>query len=68
MPDYFAELDEKQNVVAVWVKEKSARGPRVFDPKKHIFDAKSGSGYFGAPKQEIIKWIAGTNQRSRISR
>ena len=68
MPDYFAELDEKQNVVAVWVKEKSARGPRVFDPKKYMFGAKSGSGYFGAPKQEIIKWIAGAHQQSRISR
>jgi hypothetical protein len=43
MPDYIAELDEKQNVAAVWVKEKSARGPSVFDPRKHIFDANKDS-------------------------
>ena len=64
MPDYFAELDEKQNVVAVWVKEKSARAPRVFDPNKHIFDAKTASGYFGAPKEKIAHWISGAQQES----
>jgi hypothetical protein len=68
MPDYIAELDEKQSIVAVWVKERSARGPRVFDPNEHIFDANTASGYFGAPKEKIAHWIAGARQQRRNPR
>lgn len=68
MTDYIAELDEKQNVAAVWVKEQSARGPSVFDPRKHIFDANKDSVFFGASKEKIMSWIAGIHQQGRMSR
>ena len=48
MVHYIAELDESQEICAVWVKEKSARGPYVFDPQKHILNPKTVSGYSGA--------------------
>ena len=68
MADYIAELDEMQNIAAVWIKEKSARGPSVFDPKKHIFDANRPSGYFGAPRVKIMNWIADTQEQNRLLR
>ncbi len=57
MTDYIAEVDEAQQVVAVWVKEKSARSARVFDPRKHIFNDAPSAQYFGAPKEKIQHWI-----------
>lgn len=68
MADYIAELDEMQDIAAVWIKEKSARGPSVFDPRKHIFDANRPSEYFGAPKEKIMIWIAGTQQQDPLLR
>ncbi|OJI94570.1 hypothetical protein LY10_00135 [Planktotalea frisia] len=68
MTHYIAELDESQEIAAVWVKEKAARGPTVFDPQKHIFDANTASRYFGAPKEKITHWIAGAQQQSRNPR
>jgi len=68
MPDYIAELDEKQDVAAVWVKEKSARAPRVFDPRKHIFDANKDSVFLGASEEKIMSWIAGIDRQCRMSR
>lgn len=64
MTYYIAELDEAQKIAAVWVKEKAARGPSVFDPKKHIFDTDTASGFLGAPKERIAAWIAQTQLRS----
>jgi hypothetical protein len=64
MTFYIAEVDEKQKIVAVWIKEKAARGPTVFDPQKHIFDANTASEYFGAPKEKIAHWIAGAQRQS----
>jgi hypothetical protein len=64
MTHYIAELDESQEIATVWVKEKAARGPTVFDPQKHIFDANTASGYFGAQKEKIAHWIAGAQQQS----
>lgn len=58
MTYYIAELDETQQVIAVWIKEKTARAPRVFDPRKHIFDDAAGAEFFGAPKEKIRNWIA----------
>lgn len=68
MTHYIAELDESQEIAAVWVKEKAARGPTVFDPQKHIFDANTASGYFGAPREKIAHWIARYQQQSRNPR
>lgn len=64
MTYYIAELDETQQVVAVWIKEKTSRGPRVFDPKKHIFDDTSQAEFFGAPKEKILRWISGLQANS----
>jgi hypothetical protein len=68
MTDYIAELDEKQNVAAVWVKEKLARGPSVFDPRKHIFDPNRNSVFIGASEEKIMSWIAGIDRQGRMSR
>lgn len=68
MVHYIAELDESQEIAAVWVKEKAARGPSVFDPQKHIFDANMASGYYGAPKERIEHWISGVQQQIRNPR
>jgi hypothetical protein len=57
MAYYIAELDEAQQIAAVWIKESMARGPRVFDPAKHFFDADTASGFIGATKEEITSWI-----------
>jgi len=57
MVDYIAEVDEKQNVSAVWVKTDKARSAKVFDPHKHIFDGDAVAGYFGAPREKIVSWI-----------
>lgn len=57
MTFYIAEMDEGQKIAAVWIKEKAARGPRVFDPEKHIFDAEAATGFFGAPEEKIARWI-----------
>lgn len=58
MTYYIAELDETQQVVAVWIKEKAARAPRVFDPSKHVFDDTPQAQFFGAPKEKIQHWIS----------
>ena len=65
MTSYIAELDEKQKVAAVWVHDKAVRAPRVFDPKKHIFDAEQASGFFGASKEDIGNWIAAAVAKDR---
>jgi len=57
MTYYIAEIDEGQKIAAVWIKEKTAGGPSVFDPKKHIFDPDTASGFFGASKEKIARWI-----------
>jgi hypothetical protein len=57
MTCYIAELDETQQVIAVWIQEKSARSPRVFDPRKHIFDDTKPAEFSGAPKEKIRNWI-----------
>jgi len=53
MTDYIADLDEKQNVAAVWVKEKLARGPSVFDTRKHIFDPNKNSVLLVLQKKKL---------------
>ncbi len=58
MTYYIAELDEAHGIAAIWIKEKGARGPSVFDPSKHIFDTDKTSGFIGAPKAKIENWIA----------
>lgn len=63
MTYYIAEIDEKQQITAVWVKEKTARGASVYDPNKHVFDSDSASGFFGASRRDIGNWLAKTSQR-----
>ncbi len=58
MTQYIAELDESQQIAAVWVKEKAARGPSVFNPKKHTFTPAPDDIFSGAPKKLIGIWIA----------
>jgi len=70
MTQYIAELDETQQVVAVWIKEDTARAPRVFDPKKHIFDTTNAAEFCGAPKEKIETWISclQADDSDRVSR
>jgi hypothetical protein len=50
------------------VKEKLARGPSVFDPRKHIFDPNKNSVFIGASEEKIMSWIAGIDRQGRMSR
>lgn len=59
MTYYIAEVDETQQVVAVWVREKAARAAHVFDPQKHKFDVDRATGFSGASKEDIGKWVVG---------
>ncbi|MCI5110062.1 MAG: hypothetical protein MRY75_05865 [Marivita sp.] len=68
MTYYIAELDEAQQVVAVWIKEDTARSPRVFDPRKHIFDTNGTAEFSGAPKEKIQNWIARAQADARANR
>lgn len=65
---YIAELDEKNCIAAVWVKTKDARGPRVFDPRKHSFDPETPSEFLGAPREEVVHWVAAQRRGLLISR
>lgn len=55
---YIAELDEGNGILAVWVKAENARVPKVYDPKKHIFDPKLPNEFVGAPQKDIVNWLA----------
>jgi len=57
MDKYIAEMDEANRVAAVWVKKRTARGPSVFDPRKHIFDHGQPAEFLGAPQKEIVRWL-----------
>lgn len=63
MDTYIAELDDRHQIAAIWVKKKTARGPRVFDPKKHIFDPQSPSEFIGAAETDIVNWLASATTR-----
>lgn len=65
---YIAEYDEEKQIAAVWVKETSAHGPRVFDPKKHIFETGPSAEFFGAPRKRIEQWVADVSERGHLSR
>lgn len=67
MTQYIAELDDTKEVIAVWIKEDTARAPRVFDPKRHIFDTTSSAEFFGAPKEKIETWLSGAQSQSGTS-
>ncbi|MEL6551406.1 MAG: hypothetical protein AAFQ54_14290 [Pseudomonadota bacterium] len=54
---YVAELDENCRIAAVWVRHHEARGPSLFDPRKHIFDPRPGDVFSGAPRDDVVKWI-----------
>lgn len=54
---YIAEFDEKHQIIAIWVKEKWARAPRVFDPEKHVFDKSAAAEFFGASREQIEDWL-----------
>ncbi len=62
MDSYVAELDEANRIAAVWVKKKAARGPSVFDPRKHMFEPRATDEFVGAPRHDIVNWI---NARQR---
>ncbi len=63
MDFYIAELDEASRISAVWIKLKKARGPCVYDPKKHIFDPRSPNEFVGAPKEDIVNWLTGSRAK-----
>lgn len=65
MTYYIAELDETQQVIAVWIKEETDRGPRVFDPRKHRFDTTQPGEFFGAPKEKIQNWMTSAQAQAR---
>lgn len=65
---YIAEIDEARKIAAVWVKEQTTRRLSVFDPNKHVFDPNRSTGYFGAPKEKIMKWLADNQQQARLLR
>jgi len=58
MTTYIAELDETLQVSAVWIKETSARAPRVFDPQRHAQIDATAAEFHGAPREKIQRWIA----------
>ncbi|MGJ8621200.1 MAG: hypothetical protein ACSHW1_00380 [Yoonia sp.] len=62
MDRYIAEMDEANRIAAVWVKERTARGPSVFDPRKHIFDPRQPAEFLGAPQKEIVNWLDAANR------
>lgn len=64
MKIYVAELDEQLRVSAVWVKKRTARSPSIFDPSKHVFDAKADAEFWGAPRNEIVRWLNDSRARS----
>jgi hypothetical protein len=64
MDRYIAEMDEANRIAAVWVKKRTARGPSVFDPRKHIFDPRQPAEFLGAPRKDIVSWLDITNQKS----
>ncbi len=57
MTDYIAELDEVQQIAAVWVKTPDCRGPRVFDPARDRVDPDAARMFFGASRDDILNWI-----------
>ena len=67
MDIYVAELDETGKIAAVWVKKDGARGPGLFDPRKHTFNPKSQQQFAGASRHEIECWIATKTQQSEHS-
>lgn len=64
---YIAEYDDAEQIVAVWVKEKSSRSPRVFDPTKDTFDPTRSAEFFGAPKREIEQWLISAHEREAVA-
>lgn len=65
MTIYIAELDETRKISVVWIKEKSARGPTVYDPRVHDFDVTNARGFFGASQDDIATWIANAQNKTR---
>ena len=61
---YVAELDETNRIAAVWVKERKARGPRIFDPKKHRFDPQLANDFVGAPQNDIVSWLTAASRKN----
>lgn len=64
MITYIAELDDTQRIVAVWIKNETARGPCVFDPRKHIFDDRSETEFCGASKDQIVGWMSAQHAKA----
>lgn len=54
---YIAELDDANRIAAVWVKVRKARGPSIFDPKKHVFNPQLANDFVGAPRKDIVSWL-----------
>lgn len=63
---FVAELDEEHRVAAVWIKKKKARSPSVFDPNKHIFDPQISDEFSGAPREDIVRWLATAQIKANI--
>jgi hypothetical protein len=63
MDRYIAEMDEANRIAAVWVMKKTARGPSVFDPRKHIFDPRQPAEFSGAAQNEIVTWLDTAKRR-----
>ncbi len=64
MDRYIAEIDEANSITALWIMKETARGPSVFDPRKHKFDPQRPAEFSGAPREEIVSWLDTKNQRS----
>lgn len=64
MDRYIAEMDEANRIAAVWIMKTKARGPCVFDPKKHIFDPQRPAEFLGAARKEILNWLDTKNHNS----
>ena len=61
MDRYIAEKDESNRIAAVWIMKKTARGPSVFDPRRHIFDPRQPAEFSGAPQNEIVAFLDTAN-------
>lgn len=67
MDRYIAEMDETNRIAAVWVMKETARGPSVFDPRRHLFDAQRPAEFWGAPRKEIVRWLATKSRETSVS-
>lgn len=64
---FIAETDENGRISCVWIIPPDKKSPRVFDPRKHIFDHKIKANYCGARPSDIQSWLAASSRSDDLS-